>query len=416
MSLSRPQFLALTGVAGVGALTACGSTSPVADTGSSLGAEYDGPPVTISYWNGFTGGDGPAMRELVAKFNDSQDLVKVEQNTVNLAQYEQRATQAARQTLNPLDDVLDELRLDGSMFPDEVWRAGTYSDVRYGVPLDVHSLASYANRQLLQRADLDQQPRTGEELEQALRALGGVGVESPFWMPNRWPAHLMFLSLLWQFEGEPYAEDGRKATFAEEPGIEALTWMRKQVQEGFSPDNVALDTQYTAFKNGDGAFTWDGIWQINDLDGTAPDLEWSIAPLPRIGPHPAVWANSHQLVLFKQRQPDDDKLQASKAFIRYLTEQSAAWSGAGMIPARNDARESPEFRRSAQSALADAVPDMRFLPTVPGVPDVQVQTLELAVSDAVLGRQDPRAALDSAASKADQLLQANLRKFERSGA
>ena len=32
-------------------------------------------------------------------------------------------------------------------------------------------------------------------------------------MPNRWPAHLMFLSLLWQNGGEPYAGDGSKATF-----------------------------------------------------------------------------------------------------------------------------------------------------------------------------------------------------------
>jgi multiple sugar transport system substrate-binding protein len=56
---------------------------------------------------------------------------------------------------------------------------------------------------------------------------------------------------------------------------------------------------------------------------------------------------------------------------------------------------------------------MRFLPTVPGVPDVQVQTLELAVSDAVLGREKPKDALDKAAAQADQLLQANLAKFER---
>jgi multiple sugar transport system substrate-binding protein len=117
-------------------------------------------------------------------------------------------------------------------------------------------------------------------------------------------------------------------------------------------------------------------------------------------------------VLFRQREPDDDKLAASKAFIRYLTEQSAAWSGAGMIPARNDARESPEFQDSPQAAIAPAIPDMRFLPTVPGVPDVQVQTLEIAVSDAVLGRQSPKAALEGAAAQATQLLQANLRKFK----
>jgi multiple sugar transport system substrate-binding protein len=434
MPFTRRQFLTVAGGVGAGALAGCaGAGAPVVDTGTALSGSYDGPAVTISYWNGFTGGDGPAMQKLVADFNASQDLIRVEQNTVNWAQYYQRvvaavhagkgpdvgamhleqlATQAARQTINPLDDVVGELELDGAQFPTRVWEAGTYEGVRYGVPLDVHSLASYANKQLLGRADVDQQPGTGEELQQTMQALVDAGVETPFWMPNRWPAHLMFLSLIWQFGGEPYAEDGSRATFAEDPGVEALTWMRQQVDKGFSPANVAPDTQYTAFKNGEGVFTWDGIWQINDLQTTAPDLQWDIAPVPTIGSQPAVWANSHHLVLFRQREPDDAKLQAGKAFIRYLTEQSAAWSGAGMIPARNDARETPEFKESPQSALDPVINDMRFLPTVPGVPDVQVQTLEIAVSDAVLGRAKPKDALAGAADRATQLLQANLRKFK----
>jgi multiple sugar transport system substrate-binding protein len=83
-----------------------------------------------------------------------------------------------------------------------------------------------------------------------------------------------------------------------------------------------------------------------------------------------------------------------------------------MIPARNDARETPEFKESPQSALDAVVDDMRFLPTVPGVPDVQVQTLEIAVSDAILGRAKPKDALSGAADRATQLLQANLRKFK----
>jgi multiple sugar transport system substrate-binding protein len=436
MALTRRQLLTIAGGAALTSVASgCGGAStPVIDTGSALGSGYDGPPVTISYWHGFTGGDGPAMRDLVDTFNSSQDRITVEQNTINWAQYYQRvvaavhagrgpdvgamhleqlATQAARQTLNPLDDVLDELGLSADQYPEQVWNGGFVDDVRYGVPLDVHCLASYTNRSLLQRVGVSEQPATGEELRRVLDEMTGAGITTPFWMPNRWPAHLMFLSLLWQFGGEPYAEDGSEALFDSDAGVEALSWMRQQVEQGYSPDNVAVDTQYTAFKNGEGAFTWDGIWQINDLDTTAEDLDWAMAPIPTIGEQPAVWANSHHLVLFRDREPDDDRLQAGKAFIRYLTEQSAAWSGAGMIPARNEARETPEFSESPQSALAPAIPTMRFLPSVPGVPDVQVQTLETAVSEAVLGRLAPDAALRSAAGRATQLLQANLDKFGR---
>lgn len=436
MSMTRRQFLRAAGMAGVGvAVGGCGgSGSPLVATGPALGDTYEGPPVTISYWNGFTGGDGPAMRRLVADFNAGQDRITVDQNTVRWQQYYQRviaavhagkgpdvgalhieqlATQAARQTINPLEDVVDELGLSADEYPEQVWAGGQYDGHRYGIPLDVHSLASYGNLDLLEQAGLDAQPATGEELQQQLDALASAGVQAPFWMPNLWPAHLMFLSLLWQYGGEPYAEDGSEAMFDSPAGVQALRWMRQQVEESFSPPNVAIDSQYTAFKNGEGAFTWDGIWQINDLQTTAEDLRWSIAPIPQVGDQPAVWANSHQLVLFRSRVPDDDRLLAAKAFVKYLTEQSAAWSAAGMIPARNSAREAPEFTESPQASVAEAIPAMRFLPTLPGVPDVQAQTLEIAVSETILGLQEPEAALQGAAAQATQLLQANLRKFER---
>ena len=100
-------------------------------------------------------------------------------------------------------------------------------------------------------------------------------------MPNQWPAHLMFLSLLWQFGGQPYAEDGSEATYDDEAGDKALSWMREQVDKGYSPKAVDIDSQYAAFKNGKNSITWDGIWQINDLEEAGTN--YGIATLPVIG-------------------------------------------------------------------------------------------------------------------------------------
>jgi multiple sugar transport system substrate-binding protein len=433
-AVSRRQFLALSAAGSAFALAGCASAEPIASTGPTFNGSYNGPRVTLEYWNGFTGGDGPAMRQLVADFNASQDRITVNMNVVQWAQYYQRviaavhagkgpdigamhveqlATQAARQTISPIDEVVTELGLSESEYPAQVWDAGMYNGQRYGIPLDVHSLGSYANTALLEQAGIAGRAATGEELQRNLSALVQAGVDSPFWMPNRWPAHLIFLSLLWQFGGEPYAEDGASATFDSDAGVQALTWMTQQIQAGFSPPNVAPDSQYTAFKNGEVAVTWDGIWQINDLQTTAPDLQWSLAPVPTVGTEPAVWANSHQLVMFRSRRPDDNKLLASKTFLQFLTDNSEAWAGAGMIPARSEARETPEFRASPQAAVAEAIPSMRFLPTVAAVGEVQAQTLETAISDAVLGRVAPADALRAQAERATALMQGNLRKFER---
>ena len=54
---------------------------------------------------------------------------------------------------------------------------------------------------------------------------------------------------------------------------------------------------------------------------------------------------------------------------------------------------------------------LRFLPPVPGLGDVQPQTLEVAVNQAVLGKASPEAALSKSADNASKLMDKNLDKF-----
>src|SRR5919112_1730951 len=341
LSLTRRGFLALGGGATAAAvLAACGggkSASDAAGGGAkpsgTFGGTYSGPAVTLSYWNGFTGGDGPFMTKMVQQFMKENPNISVKANTVQWAEYYQRlpaavtagkgpdvgamhldqlATNAARKVIVPVDDLAKSLGLTEADFTPEVWQAGIYKGARYGIPLDVHSLAMYYNTDEFKKAKVAAAPKDDASLQDALSKLKGAGISTPFWMPTRWPAHLMFLSLLWQNEGEPYAEDGSKATFDSDAGVKALTWMRSIVEKGYSPANVAIDSQDVAFKNQKLAVTWDGIWQINDLN--AAKLPYELAPLPVIGSTNAVWANSHNFYLTKQASQDPNRLQAAKKF------------------------------------------------------------------------------------------------------
>ncbi|MET8333683.1 substrate-binding domain-containing protein [Streptosporangium canum] len=76
--LSRRSFLGLSGAVGLtAALSACGggtkigggSSAPVSAAPTFSGGDYSGPKVTLDYWNGFTGGDGPYMRTMLETFN-----------------------------------------------------------------------------------------------------------------------------------------------------------------------------------------------------------------------------------------------------------------------------------------------------------------------------------------------------------
>jgi multiple sugar transport system substrate-binding protein len=82
-----------------------------------------------------------------------------------------------------------------------------------------------------------------------------------------------------------------------------------------------------------------------------------------------------------------------------------------MIPARKSVRETAAVTNSTQGPIAKDITVLKFLPPIPGLGDVQSQTLEIAVSNAVLGKQTPAAALKDAAGKASKLMEANKKKF-----
>lgn len=432
-SLSRRGFLLLGTGTTAAFLAGCGGGQGVGSkpaAGGEFTGKYTGPKLTLAYWNGFTGGDGPTMTKMVDQFNQAQKNITVKSNTVEWADFYQRlpaaskakrgpdvgvmhldqlATNAARSVIVPLDDVAKQIGLEASDFTPAVWDPGIYDGKRYGIPLDVHTLAMYYNKDHFEKAGIKEPPTDAASLEDACKKLQAAGFKTPFWMPNQWPAHLMFLSVLWQMGGAPYAEDGSEATFGSDAGVKALTWMREQVDKGYSPDNVDIDAQYLAFKNGKNSITWDGIWQINDLE--AAGLNYGIAPIPTIGDKPAAWANSHHFFMTSQAANDANKSNASKVFISSLSKESSTWAGAGMIPARNSAREDSAYTDSPQAVLNDYLENLHFLPAVPGLGDVQPQTLEVAVNEAILGKATPAATLSKNQDNASELMKDNQAKF-----
>ncbi|MGH2821202.1 MAG: ABC transporter substrate-binding protein [Actinomycetota bacterium] len=439
--LSRRELL----VAGTGAgaalfLAGCGGSAreqiSQTDTGGEFGAgdTYEGPTVELEFWNGFTGGDGPFMTELVKRFQSENDNITISQNTIEWVQYYQKvpaavkagkgpdlgimhvdtlATNAARQVIVPLDDLATALDLQEEDFQDIVWNAGIYADQRYGIPLDIHPLGFYYNKTVMEQGGVDPEspPQTREDYEAALEQMKSNGIEGGWVSPFIFTGGFMFLSLLWQHGGLLTNEDATEATFNSQEGVDAMTWMVGLVENGFSPKNVAQDSDATAFIDNRNAFIWNGPWAINEYGGTK-GLDWGVATLPQIGPQQGAWAGSHNFVIMNKPDQDPNKFEAAKVFISWISQQSIEWAKAGQVPARESVRASRAFKNlDEQTTFAEELPYVNFPPSVPGIADALLPLYEVGVNEAVLLKSSPQEALDKAAEQVTSILQENAQKY-----
>jgi multiple sugar transport system substrate-binding protein len=384
----------------------------------------------LTFWNGFTGGDAPTMLAIIDGFQKQHPGKGVRMVSVRWEDYYQKvpaavqagkgpdvgimhvdqiSMSAAHGVLRPLDDVADGLGFKEADFAAEVWQAGVYRGKRYGIPLDMHPLGLFHNKAVLEEAGLDpdRPPADRAAFEAALEELKGKGIQGNWVPPFVFTGGFMFQSLLWQFGGDLTNEDGTKATWNSDAGVEAMEYLRSMIRKGYSPPNVAQDADNIAFKNGQSAFIWQGAWGIGDY-GSTEGLEWGLGALPKIGDQPAAWSNSHQFVV--PVGLSDAKLETARAFIDFVT-NAPSWAESGMIPARRSARETDAFKQLPASGLAEEIPYVRFPRPVAGLADVRESTLDIAISQGLSGRLPVRQALDEAAKRGDELLADNHAKF-----
>jgi len=407
-----------------------GSQASVPGSGGAEG--YDGPPVELAFWNGLTGGDGPIMQKLVDNFNKEHPNIKVKQTRIIWDEYYQKvpaavsngkapdigimhddtlATNAARQVVQPLDDVAAALKLTKEDFAEIAWNGGVYKDQRYGIPLDIHPAGLYYNQTVLEKvgADPDKPPTNEDELMAILAMCKSKGVQG-MWTSAVNANDLPGQTLLYQFGGRMVNEDGATVGWDGEAGVKAISWLKALITDGHSPANAANDAPSAAFQSDKAAFMINGPWMTTPLSENKK-LKWKAAPVPKIGDELATWAGSHQFVLPRQINADENKAVASRVFVNWISQQSLSWADAGMVPARNEVRDTPEFaKKGAVTEFAKELEFIRFNPPIPGVRD-QRPEWNIAVSEAMLGKQEIAAALAEGGQKDNKILAANKKKY-----
>ncbi len=400
--------------------------------GGGESVDLETTEVELSFWNGLTGGDGPVMQGLVDQFMEEHPNISVEMVATAWNDYYQKlpavvsngtapdvgliqinflATNAARGVIQPLDELTETLGINADDFPDAVWKAGEYRGERFGIPLDVHPVALYYNKTVLAKCGVDPEvpPTDRTEFEEILEACKAAGIQG-FWVSPQTAGSVVGQTLVYQFGGSLIGDDQVTATFADQPGIDAVDYLMSLVERGYSPANADAGSDYTSFTNNESAFLISGPWNVTPLTELA-DLDWGVTSVPQLGTQLAAWGGSHYFVLPKQTKQDAARAAAAQLFIGWISEHSLDWSKAGQVPARDAVRESPAFAdQGLVTEFAKALEFVHFIPPTAGVTDA-LPEWNAAVSEIMTGGKSTKDGLREAADRAERILEENMKKY-----
>jgi multiple sugar transport system substrate-binding protein len=353
--------------------------------------------ITLRFWNGFTGPDGRTMLGLVKRFNQLNPDVHVVMQRMEWATYYNKLFVAnlggrAPQVfvihsdavtrfnragfLRPMDDLAKPgaeaaSGIDSTDIDPNVWSAVERGGHHMGVPLDIHTIGMFYNRSLFRKVGIvdgkgePKPPRTREEYVDALRRLTDPRTDS-YGQAMTWLRTNAY-TYVRQWGGDIMTPDG-SAVILDQPeaarGMQFAVDLIEKEKVIMPPEKLSsFGGAIVGFRQGKLGMVFEGIYYLPELRRQT-DLDYGAAPVPQMGPKPAAWASSH--VLCVRSNLGGAELDASKRFVKFLSDNSLDWAEGGQIPVRKSLREMDRFRgMSAQRAFATQIPHAAYLPQSP---------------------------------------------------
>ncbi len=275
---------------------------------------------TIVWWDFLSGGDGVRMKAMLDEFNkEHAGKVKIDATTLEwgVPFYTKVQTSTAtgqgpdvmtyhesRMPLGISTGVLSELKPDelaaagikASDFGPANWKAAQGPDGKqYAVPLDIHSIILYYNKDMLKQAGLlgdDGKPKGLDGAANFDAALAKLTTKehSGLSVPNDGATGWrIFYTLLNQQDGQ-FFKDGK---FLEGDNLDkattALAEMQKWIKSGAAPANTEYPASIALFTSGKAAMHINGVWEVPtmvDLAKKGKLFDWGAIQIPTFYAHP----------------------------------------------------------------------------------------------------------------------------------
>ena len=343
-------------------------------------------PVEITFWSLFTGGDGEFFDAMVAEFNRTHSDITLKSDTAKFTDYYTKLTTALTSknapdivvlhrdsmlpyvksgVLYPLDEALKEMNAPINDFVKAAIDACKFNGKQYSLPLDVHPLSMYCNKDLLAKTGVTKIPQTYDELVAAAKKVqdttGAVGIalDNTTAVYKAYTLTRMFISGMGQGGGKVIDVASNKPAFNTAQGKKVVQDIIDLANKyGVVPKAYDYDSSVADFKAGKAAFHINGVWATGGFE-QQKGLNFEAVPFPALWGKPGAWAGSHTLAIPVQKKMDPVKVKAALTFILWMTEHGEMWAKAGHIPTRVSVRNKPEFKampyRPGYVTAADSV-------------------------------------------------------------
>ena len=205
------------------------------------------------------------------------------------------------------------------------------------------------------------------------------------WDPTR------FYNVLYQYGANTYAEDKKTVVLDSPEAVEATEFVWKLAFEyRVAPALPAVPSMW----KGEVSMFLDGIWSLKPAQENREkgmvNLQVARADSIYGSARKGIRVGTHEMTIPKQKNEDPERLEAAKAFVRFVSDNNIIWAEHGQLPVRRDAIGSSRFAQlSDHLIIADQ--SFVYLPSPPwGYGWGALDTLLKRVADP--GRKDHMAA------------------------
>lgn len=341
-------------------------------------------PVNVTWWDFFSGGDGIRMKAIIDKFNETHPNIQIQPTTLQWGTpfYTKVQTSAAvglgpdimtyhlsrlplgvsTGSLRPFTDAeVASMGLSAKDFPAADWKAAHVDGKLYAIPLDIHSIILYYNKDMLAKAGLlgpDGLPKDLNGLanfDAALKKLTGAngaqyGVSFASLSGGGAATWRLFYTLLEQQGGTLMQGDTILPGDSEAKAVIATQTIGDWVKEGWTPKEASDQAALALFTSGKAAMMIEGDWNVPVMVDLAKKhqlgFQWGAVQVPVLFDRPATWADSHSFAIPNRRgnPVPPNEIKADLTIISWIEHNAIMWAGGGHIPAYLPVSQSEAFK------------------------------------------------------------------------